>query len=51
MIFSIQVSLILKSLEDGGIALKEPERFFAHRHWSREAQENPAQIYEDMQST
>ena len=46
--FSIQVSSILKNLEKGGIARKEPERFLPHRHWSRGAQEDPTHIHEEQ---
>jgi hypothetical protein len=40
----------LKTLEEEGIALKEPEQFLPHRHWSREAKEDPAKVYEEVQS-
>ncbi|KZS20947.1 39S ribosomal protein L18, mitochondrial [Daphnia magna] len=47
---SPKVSFLLKNIEKGGISLSEPEQFLPHRHWSREAKENPTQVYEELQT-
>lgn len=47
LVLLLQVASILKGVEKAGISLTEPERYRPHRHWSREEQENPTQVYED----
>ncbi|XP_046452360.1 39S ribosomal protein L18, mitochondrial-like [Daphnia pulex] len=47
---SPKITLVLKNIEKGGIALKEPEQFLPHRHWSREVKEDPTKVYEETQS-
>lgn len=42
-----KVRTFLEQMKTGGIALKEPERYLPHRHWSREKKEDPTKVFEE----